>query len=179
MKITKEFKNYIKTNYPLQTGLYNKILRKKSIPIEKITDEIKHFVDILNTSMQIYDGIWLAAPQIGKNIRVIAVCQLNKKQDTIISSQVMINPEITEKSSKTFIENEWCLSLPWMEWKVERYYKIKVKYENIDWKQYNIYFTWLNAWIIQHEIDHLDGILFWDKVIEKDKKIDFKKFIKL
>ena len=177
MRIEKEFEKYIRANYPIQTWLNNPILRKKSVNIEKITDEIKEFSEILHVAMQLYDWVWLAAPQIWKNIRMVAVCQLNKKQDKVISSQVLINPEIVEKSQKTFIEDEWCLSLPWLEWKVKRHHKVKVKYQDIYGKTQFLTLTWLNAWIVQHEIDHLDGILFWDKVIDKEKWINIKSFI--
>lgn len=179
MYISNDFEKYINTNHPIQTWLHNKVLRQKSVKVEKITDKIKEFADVLYASMQLYDGIWLASPQIGENIRMVAVCQLNKKEDKIISSQVLINPEIIEKSSKTFIQEEWCLSLPWMEWDVKRFYKIKVKYQDVNWKTYEMNLTWTNASIVQHEIDHLDGILFWDKVIHKDKWLDLKNFIKL
>lgn len=179
LKIQKNFENYIKANYPVQTWLHNEILRKKSIEVTKITDEIKEFADILHTGMQLYDGVGLAAPQIGRNIRMVAVCKLNKKEDTIISSQVLINPVIVEKSTKTITWEEWCLSLPWMEWKVKRHYKVKVKYQDIDGKKHEMNLTWINAGIVQHETDHLDGILFWDKVLAKDKWFDIKKFINL
>lgn len=179
MKVEKRFEKYIRINYPIQTGLNNEILRKKSIEVKEITDKIKEFAEILHAWMIIYDWVWLAAPQIWKNIRMIAVSKLNKKEDTIISSQVLINPEIIEKSDKMVIEEEGCLSLPWMEWKVKRHYKIKVKYLDVDWKRHEMNLTWLNAGIVQHEIDHLDGILFWDKVLHKDKWINLKKFINL
>ena len=178
MKIEKDFEKYIRANYPVQTWLYNKILRKKSVKVEKITNDIKEFEQILHTGMQIYDWVGLAAPQIGQNIRMIAICQLNKKGDTIISSKVLINPKIIETSSKTFVQEEWCLSLPWMEWKVKRYHKIKVKYQDIEGKKHEMNLSWINAGIVQHEINHLDGILFWDKVLDKDKWFDIKKFIK-
>jgi len=178
VKIKKEFEKYIRIHYPVQTWLYNEILRKKSVNVEEFTDKIKEFEQILHTGMQLYDWVGLAAPQIGENIRMVAVCQLNKKQDTIISSKVLINPKIVEKSVKTSIEDEWCLSLPWMEWKVKRHHKVKVKYQDIEGKKHEMNLTWLNAGIVQHEIDHLDGILFWDKVLNKDKWFDIKKFIK-
>lgn len=179
MKIDKDFENYIRTNYPLQTWLNNDILRKKSVEVVNFTSKIKEFAKVLHKGMELYDGVWLAAPQIWENIRMIAVCQLNEKEDRIISSKVLINPEILEKSSKTFIQEEWCLSLPWMKWDVKRYQRIKLKYQDVDWRTHKISLDWTNAGIVQHELDHLDGILFWDKVIHKDKWLDLRKFIKL
>ncbi len=179
MNISKDFEKYIKNNYPLQTWLKNTILRTRSIEVDNITDDIKDFAEVLYAWMQLYDWVWLAAPQIGENIRMIAVCQLNKKEDKIVDSKVLINPEIIEKSNKKFIQEEWCLSIPWMEWDVERYEKVKVKYINLEWKECEMILRWTNAGIVQHELDHLDWILFWDKVINKNKWLNIKQFIKL
>lgn len=174
----KELEKYIRTNYPIQTWMNNDILRKRSKEVEEITDDIKEFADILHAGMELYDGIWLAAPQIGVNIRMIAVCKLNNKWNKVISSWVFINPEIIEKSKQCFVEKEWCLSLPWLEWKVKRHMNIRVKYLDINWKEHQKNFKWINASIRQHEIDHLDGVLFWDKTIWENKSIDVKKLIK-
>lgn len=175
--MSKELEKYIKKNYPIQTWMNNKILRTKSEPVKEITQEIREFADILYAWMELYDGVWLAAPQIGVNLRMIAICQLNKKEDKIISSWVLINPEIIEKSEQTMIEKEWCLSLPWLEWSVKRFKKIKVKYLDLDWKKHEMNLHGINAGIIQHEMDHLDGVLFWDKVLEKDRAVDFGKLL--
>ena len=175
IKISEEF---IKQNYPVQTGLNNPILRTKSKWIEEINEEILSFGKILFKAMELYDGIWLAAPQIWVNKRIIAICQLNKKEDKVIFSEVLINPEIVEKSEKMFIQEEGCLSLPGMEWDVQRHFKVKVIYTGLDGKKHQINATWLNAAILQHEIDHLDWILFWDKVIDK-KAPNFKKLLNL
>jgi len=174
----KDIEKILKKKYPIQTGLNNPILRKKSEDVSHITDEIKEFAEILHRWMELYDGIWLAAPQIWINKRMVAVCQLNKKEDKIISSSVLINPKIIEKSSKTFIQEEGCLSLPGMEWDVKRHFKVKIEYLDIKGKKHEMNLTWLNAAILQHEIDHLDWILFWDKVIEK-KSPNFKKLLNL
>lgn len=165
MKITEEF---IKKNYPIQTGLNNPILRKKSVEIKEIDEETKNFWKILLKAMRLYDGIWLAAPQIWINKRIIAVCQLDKKEKNIIFSDVLVNPKIIEKSTKKFIQEEACLSLPWLEWDVERSLKIKLIYQDLEGKKHELNAKWLNAAIIQHELDHLDWILFWDKVKDKE-----------
>ncbi len=174
----KDIEKILKEKYPIQTGLNNPILRKKSEDISNITDEIKEFTEILHRWMELYDGIWLAAPQIWVNKRVIAVCQLNKKEDKVISSNILINPKIINKSPKTFVQEEGCLSLPGMEWDVKRHFKIKIEYLDVNGKKHEMNATWLNAAILQHEIDHLDWILFWDKVIEK-KSPNFKKLLNL
>ena len=168
----------LKENYPIQIWLNNPILRTKSTQIDNFTDDIKQFVKILHKWMEIYDWVWLAAPQIWVNKRIISISQLNKKEDRIIFSDVLINPQIIEKSTKVFLSNEGCLSLPGMEGEVSRHFKIKVKYLDINWKKHELNAIWLNAAIIQHEIDHLDWILFRDKVVSK-KWADFKKLLNL
>ncbi len=174
----KDIEKILKEKYPIQTGINNPILRKRSEEISKISDEIEEFAEILHNWMEIYDGIWLAAPQIWVNKRIIAVCQLNKKEDKVISSNVLINPKIIDKSPKTFIQEEGCLSLPGMEWDVKRHFKVKIEYLDINGKKHEMNATWLNAAILQHEIDHLDWVLFWDKVVEK-KSPNFKKLLNL
>lgn len=77
----------------------------------------------------------------------------------------MINPKITEYSEKQQISDEACLSLPWLQWEVYRYNRIQVEYYSPDGKKHNKKFHDFDAVIIQHEIDHLDGILFIDKLI--------------
>jgi len=174
-----KLKEFIKQNYPIQTWLNNPILRKKSesINISEIkSDEIQDFAQILFAAMELYDGIWLAAPQIWLNKRMIAVCQLDKSEKNVVWADVLINPEIIEKSWE-YISEEACLSLPGLEWKVKRYNYVKVKYYDIDRKEKTIEATKLNAAILQHEIDHLDWILFWDKVINKQPQINFEKLV--
>ena len=117
--------------------------------------------------MQLYDGIWLASPQIWENIRMIAVCQLDKSEKNVIFADVLINPKIIKKSKKMFFQEEWCLSLPGLEWEVKRHYEVEVEYTDIEGKKQTLKAKWLNSAILQHEIDHLDGILFYDKAINK------------
>jgi len=173
----KEFDNFIKQNYPVQTWLNNPILRTKSkeVPIEEIkSDKIQEFWQILFRWMEIYDGVWLAAPQIGENIRMIAVCQFDKKLEKIIWADVCINPKILSKKWE-FISEEWCLSLPWLEGKVKRAKEIEVEYYDLNWKKHTRKAYDYNAAIFQHEIDHLDWILFWDKVINKKPEFNIQK----
>ena len=174
----KDLEKYIRQNYPIQTGLHNPILRKKSEKIEDFDEDLKEYAKILFEAMKLYDGIWLASPQIWVNKRIVVISQLDKKLKNIIFSEILVNPEIIEKSKKTEIHEEWCLSLPWIEAEVERPYKVKIKYQDLDGKFHELNATWFNAAIVQHEIDHLDGILFLDKA--KDKKdLNLAKLLKL
>lgn len=146
----------------------NKILRQKSalIELESLkTAKFKALVKEMTETMFSKDGAGLAAPQIGQNIRLIVI---NKNGQAI----AMINPEITKKSWAKEIDEEGCLSvlnkkgapyhLP-----VARHKKINCIYFDNKGKKNKIEANGLLARIIQHEIDHLDGILFIDRVAEQ------------
>ncbi len=162
----------LKKMYPLQIGINNPILRQKSKEIQVISDDIKNFAEVLLALMYEYDWVGLAAPQIGQNIRIIAVTKWDVKGDkfNFIKDQIMINPEILWHSKETEIDEEGCLSVPWVKGDVERFQSIRVKYLDINWKPMEETLTGFNARIVQHEIDHLDGILFVDKLIWKSYK---------
>ncbi len=135
------------------------ILRKisKEIDLKEISKpEFKDFLLNMEKTMLKKDGVGLAAPQIAKNIRVVIV-KNNKK---VI---IMINPKITKVSwSKTWGE-EGCLSVPGFYGEVERYKKINIIYFNKKGIKKKLTAINFFARIVQHEIDHLDGILFIDK----------------
>lgn len=163
----------LKVFYPLQLGENNSFLRKSSLPITEITPEIKEFADILLTLMWEYDGVGLAAPQIGQNIAMIATTQ-RKKMPTgknpdkdFLGETLLLNPEIVEMSQEEQISEEACLSLPGEKGYVKRAKSVVVKYMDLQgiWKQQK--FSGFNACIIQHEIDHLHGVLFIDKLLKK------------
>ena len=158
--------------YPIQTWVNNPILRRVSIKIEKIDDDIKIFGEELLELMQLNDGAWLAAPQIWKNIRMIATTQWKetKKDLKFLWESLMINPEIIEKSKEMLISDEACLSLPNFKGNVKRHKSIVVKYQDINWKDCIKKLKGLNAFIVQHEYDHLDGILFVDRLIKNSWK---------
>lgn len=156
----------LKQKYPLQLGSENQILRDACKEIKKINKDIKKLAQALEFLVREYEWVGLAAPQIGHNIRMAAITQrdMSKKKRELREEFVMINPTIVSSSQDLEIEEEWCLSLPWVTWTVERPKEITVKYQTIDGKQHIRKATWYNARIIQHEIDHLDGVLFIDKL---------------
>ncbi|HRX63904.1 MAG TPA: peptide deformylase [Candidatus Absconditabacterales bacterium] len=160
-----ELKNF----YPIQTGVDNKILRTKSKEIGSINDEIVEFAGDLMELMYEYDGVGLASPQIGKNIRMIAVTMRKetKKGPELINEEIMINPEIVEKSPDMVISDEACLSIPDVVGKVKRHKNIVVQYTDISGYKKKKKLKDYNAFIVQHEIDHLDGVLFVDKIISE------------
>lgn len=139
-------------------------LREPSVEVDLNsigTPEFQAFLDELIKTMFEYDGIGIAAPQVGKNIRVFIV---NKHSKGV----VYINPKITYASDAKVSGEEGCLSVPDVWGIVERAKKIKVEAYDRHARKVSIDCKGLESVIFQHEIDHLDGILFIDKV--KDKK---------
>jgi len=145
----------------------NKILRQKA---EKIpADEIKNgdFLNLMQEMTKLmltHDGIGLAAPQVGQSIRLIVI-------NTAGGALPLFNPRIIKKSWRKEIEEEGCLSVPKTWGDVKRHYKITVTALDTKGEKITFEAKGLFARVLQHEIDHLDGILFIDKAI-KIRKID-------
>jgi peptide deformylase len=145
-------------------------LRKKSSLVKKdsiLAKEIKNLLADLEKTMLEKDGIGIAAPQIGKNIRLILV---NTKHGVL----AMFNPVLEKKSWAKELGEEGCLSVPDVFGKVKRHKKVTCKYYNKEAVTVSLDAEGLLARVIQHEMDHLDGILFIDKasnikIIEKEK----------
>jgi len=135
----------------------NKILRKKSQKIsDPASEEIKNLILDMGETMIKNEGIGLAAPQIGKNIRLFVV---NTKEGI----EAWINPKIVWKSRYKQIGEEGCLSIPKVFGPVKRFTEIKLEAQNSDGEKISFHAEGLYARVIQHEIDHLDGVLFIDK----------------
>lgn len=147
------------------TGDKNPILRQKSKPVEHLTKETRDLISRMKTIMQGSNGIGIAAPQINVPLRII-VCEVNNK------FYAFINPETVKFSKETSSLEEGCLSLPNIYGEVERPEKITLKALGPDGKKIKLKVFGILARVIQHEIDHLDGILFIDKAakITKEKR---------
>jgi peptide deformylase len=145
----------------------NKILRKVS---EKINNsEIKKYIKLGKEMIKYIKNsdnwwVWLAAPQVWYNKRLITVSLLKDRDDENFSTLMMINPEIIEHNKILESDTEWCLSVPWEKWEIERFQSIKLKYTDEKTKERTLILSSLSARIVQHEIDHLDWILFTDKL---------------
>lgn len=142
----------------------DEILTKRCEEVMQLDEEIKKLSSDMIDTMYKYDGIGLASPQVGKAIRIIVydVTYINegaKKKPT-----VLINPKIISKSKSMIKVEEGCLSYPDVFYDVDRYEKVKVEYIGLDGKKRIISAKDIEAVVLQHEIDHLDGIVFLDKV---------------
>jgi len=135
------------------------VLRKVAQPVEEITDEIRQLAEDMLRTMYASDGVGLAAPQIGVSKRVI-VLDVNP-QDLSHEPMTLINPEIVERGGQMDVE-EGCLSVPEIRGPVKRWGKVTVEALNLDGEKVRIEATDILARALQHEIDHLNGVLFID-----------------
>jgi len=137
------------------------ILRKVAEPINEFNDDLKQFARDLIEVMHVEDGIGLAAPQIGVSKQIIAVDASELVEDEY--PRVFINPEILESSGEWVVE-EGCLSIPGVREEVTRPEKILLKFQDDSGEIFTQEFSGWLARILQHEIDHLHGILFVDRI---------------
>jgi peptide deformylase len=156
--------------------LPDKRLRLVSEPAKKIDPELRLLVDDMFDTMYGAPGIGLAAIQIGVPKRVI-VMDLAKK-DEPKEPQVIINPQLLWRSEERTIYEEGCLSIPEFYEEVERPAKVRVKYLDLTGAEQELEASGLLATCLQHEIDHLDGVLFIDHISKLKRDRVIKKFAK-
>jgi peptide deformylase len=138
-------------------------LKRKSVAIEQVTDEIRELAASMLETMYDEPGIGLAAPQVGEAIRLIVVDTEWTEEDAERAPLVLINPEIVERDG-SITWTEGCLSVPDFQADVERALRVKLRALDLDGKPVEIDAEELQAVCFQHEIDHLDGILFIDRI---------------
>ena len=135
----------------------DEVLRKRSKTVEGLSPKISELIEDMLDTMYFANGVGLAAPQIGILKRIVTI-------DVGDGPVVLINPEIVDSEGED-IDEEGCLSIPGKFGEVSRPYKLRVKAKDRDFNDIELEATELFARAICHEIDHLDGILFKDKVI--------------
>ena len=152
------------------------ILRKKSEKLENVNLETQKFLDDMLDTMYSAPGIGLAAVQVGvlKRLIVVDITKEEEKKNPLF----FINPIITQKSDKTSIHEEGCLSLPGYFAEIERPAECQVEYLDYNGNKKSLKATGLLSTCIQHEIDHLNGILFIDYLSKIKKDMIIKKLTK-
>jgi peptide deformylase len=154
----------------------DKRLRLKSEPVQAVDKSVRKLADDMFETMYAAPGIGLAAIQIGEPLRLITM-DLAKK-DEPPAPQVFVNPEITWSADEKAIYEEGCLSIPEYYEEVERPTAVKVKFLDLDGKPQEIEATGLFATCLQHEIDHINGVLFIDHISKLKRDMVMKKFKK-
>ena len=133
------------------------ILRVKATPLTEVTDETRILIDDMFATMHEKNGIGIAGPQVGIDKRIFVI----ELDDEV--KHVFINPQIISTSAETSMYEEGCLSIPGVYESIERPVKVTVQAINRDGKPFTLEADGLLARAIQHETDHLDGILFIDR----------------
>ena len=141
---------------PIQTGKSNPNLRRVSK--QATPGQARKVVKLLQNAIDKKKAVGLAAPQIGENVRVILV-RIGK------SFLPMVNPEILERSKESSVMQEGCISLPGLWGDVERANQVLVQFLDENGLSQKMLLKKLDARVVQHEVDHLNGILFVDKVL--------------
>lgn len=148
---------------PLVTGEHTEILLSKTTLVsDPLTEDIQILLQKMITTMRAENGVGLAAPQIGVSLR-LAVAEVNKKV------YCWINPEITSLSQEKIISEEGCLSLPGEFFPILRSETVTVRYKNEKGIPKKLRATGFLATVIQHEVDHLDGILIINRFRKQNK----------
>ena len=142
------------------------ILREKTEKITEFDDALRILVDAMFETLDEADGVGLAGPQVGvsKSLFVVSIPDENIKA-------VFINPQIVETSVETGPYEEGCLSIPGQYFKVMRPLEVTVQAQDIKGKPFTVNAKKLFARVIQHEMDHLEGKLFIDRLSDKDREL--------
>jgi len=151
------------------------VLRQKAEPVNAITPELRRLIADMFDTMYAEEGVGLAAPQVGVSDRVIVV----DPHDDETKPFALINPEILEASKDTEKNEEGCLSIPGVRDMVERSMRVRVRGLSEDGEVKEFDAEGLLSRILQHEVDHLDGILFFDRVGPLKRKMLLAKWQKV
>ncbi|CAN7372057.1 peptide deformylase [Bosea sp. LjRoot9] len=158
--------------------LPDSVLRQVSAPVDTITPEIKTLAADMLATMYDAPGIGLAAIQIGVPKRIVTI-DLSKSDDEEKAPMVFVNPEVIWTSEEMSTHEEGCLSIPEYYEEVERPASIKLRYMDLDGKAQEIAAEGLLATCLQHEVDHLNGVLFIDYLSRLKRERVTKRFAKM
>lgn len=150
------------------------ILKKKAEPVEELTEEVSILIEDMFETMYNSDGVGLAAPQVGRLLRIFvadAGPMAKDEEQPLHGPIAMINPEIVFKSDEEVEMEEGCLSIPGVNASIKRPENIRVSYRDEEFEPETLEVDGWLARVIQHEYDHLDGILFLDHLSMFKRKL--------
>jgi peptide deformylase len=148
----------------------NPILRRKAKKVAKITPELRALADDMVETMRQAPGVGLAAPQVAQSVRLfVAELEENKEQPGGGKTYIVFNPEYVFKSDELVDGVEGCLSIPGWAGEVTRHARVVVKGLDKQGKRIRIEAEGWLARVFQHELDHLDGVLFTDRISDPEK----------
>ena len=165
------------------------VLRRRSRPVERFDDDLHRFLDSMLATMYDAPGIGLAAVQVGEPIRAVTIdCarraddeegeEKHERKSGPAEPLFFLNPEIVRSSDARNVYEEGCLSIPDYYAEVERPAAVTVRYQDRDGTPREIEADGILATCLQHEIDHLDGVLFVDHISRLKREMVFKRFTK-
>jgi peptide deformylase len=140
------------------------VLRTKAEPIEHVDEDVRSLAADMLDSRAEADGVGLAGPQVGASSRIIVVQPPPEGDEDRAEPRVFVNPEIVESFGAATNAEEGCLSIPGVFETVKRPFGVRVRATDLDGAPYDVRAEGILARILQHEIDHLDGVLFVDRI---------------
>jgi peptide deformylase len=165
------------------------VLRKIAQPIQQDSLDLKKLADDMFETMYAAAGVGLAAPQVGLNIRMFVVDGIVLNEDDpdhedfdpslVDFKKVFINAQILEEDGDEWPYEEGCLSIPGIRADVYRLETVTIRYRDLDWNEHTEQYEGMAARIIQHEYDHIDGVLFTDHLTALKKQLIKKKLTKI
>ncbi len=160
------------------------VLQKVAEPVAAVNATVLALAEDMLATLAVADGVGLAAPQVGQSLQVIVLDLGQERPDgtrnyAIKNPEIMFNPQIINYGPTTATRQEGCLSLPQLWAEVERPTEVTVTYLDKDGQAQQLAATGLRAVVLQHEIDHLNGVLFIDKLTAARKALAMPKWQKL
>lgn len=150
----------------------NPVLRKKCAPVEQVTEELKRFIQDMEDTMIASNGLGIAAPQLGRALAIcITRCPIENElgEDSLAPAKLYINPKLTNPSDEHWVHEEGCLSIPKVYADVDRPVSITVTAQDINGKEFTENLSGWPARVLMHENDHLNGVLFIDRISKKKR----------
>jgi peptide deformylase len=148
------------------------ILKKVAQPITKDYPNLIEIIENMFETMYRANGLGLAAPQIGLSIRLFVVDGSNVEKDDLKDfKKIFINAQILDEEGEEWMYNEGCLSIPGIREDIYRIPKIKIKYQDENFVEHIEEYSGIAARVIQHEYDHINGVLFTDRISSLKKRI--------
>ena len=141
------------------------VLRRRALPVEAFDEELQAIVAAMFERMYASKGVGLAAPQVGLKKRILVLNETGKPEDEL----VLINPTLVERTGDPTTYEEGCLSFPGIYAEVERPDACRVKAQDVHGKEFEASYAGFQSRIIQHEYDHLEGVLLVDRMSSADK----------
>lgn len=154
------------------------VLKQKAAPVEKVDDGLRRLLDDMLETMYAAAGVGLAAPQVGVLKRVIVIDTHDEEEGEAPRPLFLVNPEIVARSEEKICHEEGCLSVPDQHAEVMRFAEVRVRYLDYHGEAKEVAADGLLAIALQHEIDHLDGILYIDRISRLKRQMLLKKLQK-